>query len=151
MKNQTLYKGKKEPKGKKCGCCAAIFGLLLTLGTLALVIVYGTVWVPNGIKAQLIKNQLTAFLSGLGSNATTTVNSTILTNTKENPDDFDLFTTNADGLYDGLTDENPISNGENGDKSDSVTEEQTLNQVTETPKVEEKSTNNDENERYLKR
>ena len=34
----STTKGKKEPKGKKCGCCLAICGFLLALGTLVLVI-----------------------------------------------------------------------------------------------------------------
>ena len=57
----STAKKKPERKSSKCGCCFAIFGLLLALATLGIVVVYGTVWVPNGIKEQLIKNHLYPF------------------------------------------------------------------------------------------
>ena len=81
----------------------------------------------------------------MGGNSTT-VNSTISTNTTENSDDFALFTTNASGLYDGLTDETPINGDDNG-QSDTNVEESTLNQVKDTTAKPEEFSQNTETDR----
>ena len=69
----STAKGKKKEtkRGAKwCGCCFAILGVLMALATLGIVIVYGTVWVPNGLKEQLIANHLYPFETNGTTNAT---------------------------------------------------------------------------------
>jgi len=61
---------------KWCGCCFAILGVLMALATLGIVIVYGTVWVPNGLKEKLIANHLYPFETNGTTNATDEIDTT---------------------------------------------------------------------------
>ena len=79
----TKGKKKETKRGAKCGCCFAVCGLLMALATLGIVIVYGTVWVPNGLKEQLIANHLYPFETNGTTNGTDEITDITTENTTE--------------------------------------------------------------------
>jgi len=79
----TKGKKKETKRGAKCGCCFAVCGLLMALATLGIVIVYGTVWVPNGLREQLIANHLYPFETNGTTNGTDEITDITTENTTE--------------------------------------------------------------------